>query len=111
MEPRMKAKTTKPAKAAAKVKPLTDPQMRFISRAVVVPPNPVMIAKPLDPTKQQPAAVATDFLFTGKDPVQTGVAPGTIEPARAAVLRGRVLSRDEVPLAGVNYRSNRVPGS
>lgn len=82
-----------------KVKPIAD--ARFISRGVIVPRNPVMIAKPLDPTKQLPAAVATDFLFTGKDPVQTGVAPGTIEPARAAVVRGRVLSREDVPLAGV----------
>ena len=33
---------------------------------------------------------STQFLYTGRNPIQTGVAPGTIEPQRAAVLRGRV---------------------
>jgi len=33
---------------------------------------------------------ATSFLFTGANPVQTGVADGTIEPRRVAVLRGTV---------------------
>ncbi|MDQ2983186.1 MAG: hypothetical protein M3R70_04580 [Actinomycetota bacterium] len=34
---------------------------------------------------------ATRFLYTGADPTQKGVAAGTIDPERVAVLRGRVL--------------------
>jgi YD repeat-containing protein len=46
-------------------------------------------------------ADSTQFLYTGSNPVQPGVAPGTIDPVRAAVLRGRVQTRDGSPLAGV----------
>ena len=35
------------------------------------------------------------------DVVETGVDPGTIDPVRAAVLRGRVINRDGTPLTGV----------
>jgi hypothetical protein len=44
---------------------------------------------------------STQWLYTGSNPPQTGVAPGTIDPLRAAVLRGKVLARDGSPLAGV----------
>ncbi|HEX6240818.1 MAG TPA: EGF domain-containing protein, partial [Polyangiales bacterium] len=53
-----------------------------------------LAATPIDPT------LATDFvtqvapLYTGAYPVQRPVAPGTIDPRRAAVLRGRVLGND-----------------
>lgn len=80
-----------------RINPLRD--ARFIARAFVVPPAPV--PKPLDPSVAMPAATSTDFLYTGPDAVQTGVAPGTIKPERAAVLRGRVLQRDGSPLPGV----------
>ena len=46
-------------------------------------------------------ATATAFLYAGPSPVQTGVAPGTISPVRAAVLRGRVLDAGGAPLPGV----------
>lgn len=41
------------------------------------------------------------FLYTGPHPVQTGVLAGTIDPDRAAVLRGRVCDREDNPIAGV----------
>ena len=44
---------------------------------------------------------ATAFLYTGANPIQTGVAPGTIAEQRAAVVRGRVLNRMNAPIAGV----------
>ncbi|HET6508977.1 MAG TPA: DNRLRE domain-containing protein [Baekduia sp.] len=44
---------------------------------------------------------ATSFLYSGDDPVQQGVAAGTIVHQRAAVVRGRVLDADGAPLAGV----------
>ena len=46
-------------------------------------------------------AAASEFLYTGSDPIQTGVAEGTIEPRRTAVLRGKVIQRDNTPLSGV----------
>src|SRR4029077_1339524 len=41
------------------------------------------------------------FLYPGPNAVQLGVAPGTIEFKRAAVIRGKVKNRDGTPLAGV----------
>lgn len=44
---------------------------------------------------------AISFLYTGPNAIQTGVAPGAIDPARAAVIRGRVQATDGSPLSGV----------
>jgi RHS repeat-associated protein len=44
---------------------------------------------------------ATSFLYTGADPIQRDVAPGTIQPRRVAVLRGRVTGEDGLGLGGV----------
>ncbi|HEX2203192.1 MAG TPA: hypothetical protein VHG91_07830, partial [Longimicrobium sp.] len=66
-----------------------------------LPPDPAKVAPAVDPTVPTTMAAATAFLYTGADPIQTGVAPGTIEPVRAAVVRGRVLDRDGRPLPGV----------
>jgi len=44
---------------------------------------------------------ATQFLYTGSNPVQTGVQPGTIVLTRTAVLRGSVSDKDGQPLSGV----------
>ena len=45
---------------------------------------------------------ATQFLYSGSDPIQTGVAEGTIEERRAAVLRGQVRRGERrAPLSGV----------
>ncbi len=41
------------------------------------------------------------FLYTGTNPIQTGVAPGTIELRRAAVVRGKMLDKNNAPLSGV----------
>jgi RHS repeat-associated protein len=66
-----------------------------------LPPDPSTVAPALDPSIVTSFLSATEFLYTGSDPIQTGVAPGTIQLQRAAVLRGRVLTRDSEPLAGV----------
>ena len=65
------------------------------------PPDPSTVAPPVDPTVATTTFAATEFLYTGDNPIQTGVAPGTIEPKRTAVLRGKVLNRDNQPLSGV----------
>jgi RHS repeat-associated protein len=67
----------------------------------VVPPDPASVAPPTDPTVVTEFAGATAFLYTGGTPIQTGVAPGTISPLRAAVLRGTVRARDGAPIPSV----------
>lgn len=63
------------------------------------PPDPAIIAPPLDPTVATTLGDATEFLYTGPNPIQTGVTPGTINKARAAVLKGRVLDKSNQPLS------------
>jgi len=65
------------------------------------PTDPEFTAPPLDPTVTTSFYDAVSFLFEGDPPVQTGVAPGTIEPLRIAMLRGEVRERDRDPLGGV----------
>ncbi len=44
---------------------------------------------------------ATRFLYTGPDPIQTGMNPALIQPDKVAVIRGRILGRDGAPRSGV----------
>ena len=67
-----------------------------------LPPDPSTIAPPIDETVVTTLISATEFLYTGADPIQTGVAPGTIDPRFVAVLRGRVLDRSGQPMSGVS---------
>jgi RHS repeat-associated protein len=66
-----------------------------------LPPNPATIAPAVDPTVATTVSASTQFLYSGSNPIQTGVAPGTIEARRAAVIRGRVLADDNQALPGV----------
>jgi RHS repeat-associated protein len=66
-----------------------------------LPPDPSRVASPIDPTVATHLGQAAAFLYSGENPIQTGVAPGTIVEHRTAVLRGRVLTRDGAPLSGV----------
>jgi len=65
------------------------------------PPDPATVAPPVNMTTVTTIGAATEFLYTGPNPIQTGVAPGTISTARAAVLRGRVKNTGGAPLANV----------
>ncbi|HYW91468.1 MAG TPA: RHS repeat-associated core domain-containing protein [Gammaproteobacteria bacterium] len=67
----------------------------------VGPPDPAKVAPKIDPTVSASMAETTAFLYQGSEPVQTGVASGAIEARRAAVIRGKVISRDGTPLPGV----------
>ena len=53
------------------------------------------------PTEATTVAVSTAFLYTGPNPIQTGVAPDTISTKRVAVVRGRVRDAAGQPLPGV----------
>jgi len=66
-----------------------------------IPPDPSTVAPPLSQTATTDLGSGTAFLYSGSNPIQTGVAPGTIEPTRVAVLRGRVLNGLGTPLPGV----------
>ena len=66
-----------------------------------LPPDPVTVAPPVAQGVATTIGAATEFLYTGANPIQTGVAPGTIEPRRAAVIRGKVLDRSNAPLSDV----------
>ncbi len=65
------------------------------------PPDPATVAPPLDPTTGTSLRDSSSFLYTGDNPIQTGVLSGTIEILRAAVLRGKVTTSDGAPLPGV----------
>jgi hypothetical protein len=66
-----------------------------------LPPDPATVAPPLDQTVVTTVTDATAFLYTGANPIQTGVALGTIQTTRAAVVRGVVRGRDGYPIPGV----------
>jgi RHS repeat-associated protein len=65
------------------------------------PPDPGTVAPPLTQTGSTSLLDATAFLYTGANPIQTGVLSGTINWRRTAVLRGKVLTRTGAALAGV----------
>ncbi|HEX6369715.1 MAG TPA: RHS repeat-associated core domain-containing protein [Longimicrobium sp.] len=69
--------------------------------AQTLPPDPATVAPVLNRTVATTLHASTAFLYTGAAPIQTGVAPGTIQPVRASVLRGRVLTREGEALGGV----------
>ncbi len=73
------------------------------------PPDPASVAPPVDRTTIPGFAGLTSFLYSGPTPIQYGVAPGTIEPRRAAVLRGSVHARDGSPLEAVTITVLRHP--
>ena len=64
---------------------------------------------PIDPSLPTTLFGSTDFLYTGTDPIQTGVLSGTIEPARASVVRGRVLQPDGTGLVGAQVTVQGQP--
>lgn len=66
-----------------------------------LPPDPAEVAPEPDLTVATTVYGSNEFLYTGDDPIQTGVEPGTIDPVRIAVLRGKVMSHDGAPLSGV----------
>ncbi len=51
-------------------------------------------APPIDPTVEPAFSSRVDFLYKGPTATQQAVIPGSIDPDRVAVVRGRVLTRD-----------------
>lgn len=65
-----------------------------------LPPDPSTVASEVDSTTINTITGNTDFLYTGEDPIQTGVEPGTIEDLRAAIIRGRVVNMSGTAVGG-----------
>ncbi|MBE7445584.1 MAG: hypothetical protein HS132_10175 [Planctomycetia bacterium] len=72
-----------------------------VNNKVIMPPDPATVAPELDLTIATTMGSATAFLYTGKNPIQTGVGTDTIKAYRCAVLRGKVLDKENQPLTGV----------
>ncbi len=66
-----------------------------------LPPDPATVAPAINRTVATTMADSTAFLYTGPNPIQTGVAAGTIEAKRTALIRGIVRKHDNTPLSGV----------
>ena len=60
-----------------------------------------LAAPEIDRTVATNLLASTAFLYSGENPVQTGMAPETIEQKRVAVIRGKVLTRDNTTLPEV----------
>lgn len=68
------------------------------------------ITPPSEPT--EPLAQVSQqarFLYTGSDPIQTGVSPDAIDETEASVLRGRVLDQSGEPVPGATVTINGHP--
>ncbi len=71
---------------------------------VDLPDDPIDVATELDTTAATTTAAAIEFLYTGTDPIQTGVDADTIDATRAAVVRGLVYDDVGDTLYGVTIR-------
>src|SRR5215472_12835223 len=65
-----------------------------------IPPDPATVAPPLTQGVATDFASSISFLYSGSNPIQTGIQAGSIQPQRAAALHGQVTTRDGQPLAG-----------
>ncbi len=74
-----------------------------------LPADPAIIAPKIDATVATTVSAATEFLYSGSNPIQTGVTPGTIDAKRVAVIRGRVLDQQNKPLSGVTITISKHP--
>lgn len=66
-----------------------------------LPPDPADVAPEPELGVVSLLGASTEFLYTGPNPIQTGVTNGTIQPHRASVVRGKVSQTGGAPLSGV----------
>ena len=76
----------------------------YVSDDRQLPVDPSTIATALSPTGFTPFAEHTAFLYTGANPIQTGMQSGAIDPVTATVVRGQVLDSNGQPLPGATVR-------
>jgi len=66
-----------------------------------LPPNPETVATKVETVVASNTFQTSQFLYSGDNPVQTGVQDNAIAATRAAVISGRVLNKAGEPLEGV----------
>jgi len=66
-----------------------------------VPPSPITQVPPIANLDMSAIANAVKFLYTGENPIQTGLMVGALDPDRTVVLQGTVLDQDQNPISGV----------
>ena len=74
-----------------------------------IPPDPAQLAPSFSPSASVTLYAGSDFLYSGTQPVQTGVDSSTISKKRVAVVRGLVRDRDNNPLPGVKVTIKNHP--
>ncbi len=74
----------------------------------LLPPDPADVAPPL-PASSVSLLESVRFIFEGPAPIQTQVAPGTLQTRSAALLRGRLLDEAGQPLPGAVVRVHDHP--
>lgn len=72
-------------------------------------PDPVVLAPPLDQTAPARFADSISFLYSGPEPIQTGVDAGAITATRAALLQGQVFDVDGNAVRDVTVRVHAHP--
>jgi RHS repeat-associated protein len=77
---------------------------------LLLPPDPQVVAPPLDPTGFTSPADEVDFLYEGEDPIQRGVDPDAVDPMRSALVSGRVVDQEGATLPGIRVRALEEPG-
>ncbi len=78
-----------------------DIQITVNSDPTPPPPDPTTTAPTIDQTVPTNIAKATEFLYTGANPIQTGVNPSDIKAERVGLLRGRVVDKSGQPIPNV----------
>ncbi|MBD3322898.1 MAG: hypothetical protein GF350_17505, partial [Chitinivibrionales bacterium] len=73
----------------------------IVTQGPPLPPDPSTVAPPLDPTRATSLAEAVEFLYTGDNPIQTGVNPEDISAERLGVIHGKAMASGRNPLSGV----------
>ncbi|MCB9654303.1 MAG: RHS repeat protein [Deltaproteobacteria bacterium] len=72
-------------------------------------PDPSQPPPPLPDDAPYSMYEATRFLYEGANPIQRGVVPGTLDPRRVAVVRGKVVDRDGQVVVGAAVRVVGAP--
>ena len=81
----------------------------MVSALAGIPPDPKDIAPVLNKTIATTLYNATQFLYQGSSLIQAGLNAQTIDPRRAAVLRGKITDSSNNPLVGVVVSILRHP--
>jgi RHS repeat-associated protein len=92
--------TATPGAAATPTATATVPTTPTVPPGAPPPPSPETVAPPVEDNGVTTVGSGSAFLYAGQSPVQTGVQPGAISVVRAAVLRGKITTRDGTGLVG-----------